>query len=158
MSMSAISCYGRNSVLEQIHTTSNVHIQLEHAGKIVVDFWKSNITTTIGKEIAAKLLGGLTTRTFNYVQIGTGAVAAVVGDTTLGAFYKEKLGATTFVSPNILNIIAVIDITSTISLTETGLFDDILANSPDLLARVVFTTVAASSGDKFYVTWQVSVA
>ena len=136
----------------------NVCIEHIRCGKVIAAIVAHNITTTIGKEIAAKVLGGVTSRVFTYIQIGSGTTAAVIGDTTLVTFYKEKIGAATFVSPNILNVNAIIDVTSTVSLTEAGLFDDVLANSPDLLARVVFTAVAAVSGDKFNITWQVAVA
>ncbi len=143
---------------EAIKLSHNVTIAHIRNSRVIAAVSVHNLTTTIGKEIAAKLLGGITSRVFNYIQIGSGTTAAVIGDTTLVTFYKEKVGAATYVSPSILNINAIIDVTSTVSLTEAGLFDDVLANAPDLLARVVFTAVAAVSGDKFNVTWQVTVA
>ncbi len=142
----------------EIRPSHNVTVEQIRNGKVIATVSMHNLTTTIGKEIAAKLLGGITSRVFNYIQIGSGTTAAVIGDTTLVTFYKEKVGAAAYVSPSILNINAIIDVTSTVSLTEAGLFDDVLANAPDLLARVVFTAVAAVSGDKFNVTWQVTVA
>jgi predicted anti-sigma-YlaC factor YlaD len=118
-----------------------------------------NLVVTVGKGVIADRMKAVPTLgAMSHVAVGTGAVAPVVGDTTLGA---EVAGSRTAFT-NTAVAAAVITYTAALgpgvgtgALTEAGLFN--AAAAGQMLARTTFTTINKAAGDTLNVTWTVTI-
>jgi len=127
-------------------------------GKIISREKIKNIIVNKGKEALAKLLNGVSTKYFRYIQIGTGTAAPTPSDTALDSFYAEKEALCSYKA----DFKAVLSVTFTFSeavvITESGVFNDTKAASPDMLCRQVFTGKSMSEGQSLDIVWSIGVA
>lgn len=124
----------------------------------------SNLVTDAGKAGVAGLINGVVTNFFEYIAIGTGAVAPAAGDTALGAEISTGGGAraagttsrvTTDVTNDTAQVVVTFNFTSTFAVTESGVLDSAAAGT--LLARQTFSAINVVNGDSLQVTWKFDV-
>jgi hypothetical protein len=141
------------------HINLKGHFQLwrtrNGVSKLMVD--KQNLYTNAGRVGLSNLLIGVGHEP-EYVAIGTGIVAAVVGDTVLGTeVYRvaaTRSQVTTTVANDTAQYVADTPIVGTHNITEAGLLSLVAAGV--LFCRQVFTAVPVISGDIVRVTWKLS--
>lgn len=148
------------------------HITIKKNGKVVVD--KRNLVVNVGLKGVAYLIGikyddagpPAGEDPFDYLAVGTGAVAAAPGDTALGAEITtgglERAQdatpalSTTSVTDDTIELNYQWTASASHAVTEAGLFN---ASSAGLmLARQVFTVINLASADKLEVTWKIQVS
>ena len=124
----------------------------------------SNLVVDAGKAGVAGLINGVVTNFFEYIAIGTGAVAPAAGDTALGAEISTGGGAraagttsrvTTDVTNDTAQIVVTFAFTSSFAVTESGVLDSAAAGT--LLARQTFSAINVVNGDSLQVTWKFDV-
>jgi hypothetical protein len=95
---------------------------------------------------------------FQYHDCGTGVTAAAIGDTALqtAAGTARVAGAATNPSANIYKSVATIAFTSTLAITEWGLFS--AATVGTLWDHRVFAAINVNSGDSIQFTYQLTIA
>lgn len=127
-------------------------------------FVVSNLVVDAGKAGVAGLINGVITNFFEYIAIGTGAVAPAAGDTALGAEITTGGGAravgttsrvTTDVTNDTAQIVLTFNFTASFAVTESGVLDS--ASAGTLLARQTFTAINVVNGDSLQVTWKFDV-
>lgn len=127
-------------------------------GKIIQREKIKNVIVNKGKEVIAKLINGISTKYFRYIQIGTGTAAPTPSDTELQSYYAEKEALCSYQA----DFKAVFSVTFTFSesvtITESGIFNDSKVASPDMLCRQVFTGKSMSEGQSLDVIWTIGVA
>ena len=118
---------------------------------------KKNVITNAGKAYVAKLIGGIVTAPFSYIQIGTGTTTPSPSDTALESFYAEKQATAMFVEPSSVVFSAMFDFTESANITESGVFSGPGATSPVMLCREVFGAKSVSAGQYLEVSWKVTI-
>lgn len=95
---------------------------------------------------------------FEYHDCGTGTTAAAVTDTTLQspAGTARVAGAATNPSANVYKSVATISYTSSLAITEWGLFS--ASTSGTLWDHRVFSAINVNSGDSIQFTYQLTIA
>jgi len=130
-------------------------------GRIVDSLVVKNTLTNTGREYIAKIIGGLHTKPFKYIQIGTGTTYPTPDDTALENFYDEKEANVEVFTIEDKFEATVLDcsfsFTEDVEITEAGIFDDLQANSPNMLARVVFPARKMSSEKTLRIRWGIKV-
>jgi len=134
----------------------------------VPSFWKRvwaflrgelGLITTAGMTyLAAELAGGTGyVNLFKYHDCGTGTTAAAIGDTALqtpaGTARVSGTGSTPG-STNVFQSVATISFTSSLAITEWGLFS--ASSSGTLLDHRVFSAINVNSGDSIQFTYQLT--
>jgi hypothetical protein len=129
-------------------------------------FWKrfftdehGLVTTAAVNYIAADMLSASSNRinAFNFQDAGTGSVAAAIGDTALGtpAGVTRVSGTQSNPASGQYRSVATIPFTSTLAITEFGLFS--AATVGTLWDRRVFSAINVSNGDSIQFTYTVTV-
>ena len=130
-------------------------------GEVVVK--QNNLIVNTGlAEMAGLLLtdtsGSVTT--YDYIGIGTGTTTATATDTTLETESMREQGTgtrtTTTVTNDTAHLEATFNITSTLAITESGMFN--AASSGVMLNRTTFSAVNLNNGDVVVVKWDISFA
>ena len=118
--------------------------------------------TATGMAEVAKLIGTDTTggaTAFDYIAIGTGTVAAVVGDTTLDAEEYRQAGTGTTVTTTQTNdtfqLQSTFSITGSHAITEAGVLN--AGSNGVLLCRTTFAALNVVSGDSLTFTFKIQV-
>ncbi len=116
-----------------------------------------NLVTTVGKNnVAAQLLAAPGVATPTHLAIGTGAVAAAVGDTTLGTEVARMALTSKTRSTNVVTMVGDFAAgTGTGTITEAGPLN--AATTGDLYARVVFAGVSKLAADTLKITYTLTV-
>lgn len=136
-------------------------------GSYVTELKAHNLVTSAGKAGLASRANGVGAEAiFQYIGIGTGAVAAAAGDTALGA-EKAADGSsstthagssptlsrvTTSVTNDTAQSVVTINFTGSIAITEYGLFN--ATNAGTMCCRQVQSAINVVSGDSLQVTWK----
>lgn len=125
-----------------------------------------NLITSAGKAgLASRIAGSGSEAAFDYIAVGTGTTAAVVGDTTLGTEVTDSgmaraAGTTSRVTTTVANDTARLtksfSVTATKAITEMGILN--ASSGGVLLCRVVFTAENVTNGDTLVATYDVSCA
>lgn len=121
----------------------------------------SGVVTTAGVVyMAADMAGGASDiNAFAYSHSGIGAVAAVIGDTGLGnvtGVPARVLGTNTAPgATNIFRSVATVAYTSTLAITEWGLFS--AATAGTMWDRKVFTAINVVTGDSIQFTYDLTI-
>lgn len=123
----------------------------------------SNLVTNAGFAGVASRIGGAGAEAaFDYIAVGTGAVAANVSDTTLGtetaaSGLSRVQGTvsrqTTDVTNDTARVTTTFTVTGTVAVTESGVLN--AAASGVLLCRQVFSAINVANGDSLQITWDV---
>jgi len=119
---------------------------------------KKNVITNAGKAHVAKLIGGLVSDYFSYIQIGTGTASPSASDTALQTYYAEKPASISFSSPSSVVFGATFSFSEDVVITESGVFSGSKASSPVMLCRQVFAGKSMSAGQYLEVVWTIGVA
>jgi len=134
-------------------------------GRIVDSLVVKNTLTNTGREYIAKIIGGLHTKPFKYIQIGTGTKPPSNEDTELDQFYAEKEASVEeyrawwvehpYWIANVLD--CTFSFSEEVTITEAGIFDDLHTNSPNMLARVVFSPRYMTPDKTLRIRWGIRV-
>jgi hypothetical protein len=116
-----------------------------------------NLIVNKGKEVVAKLINGVTTDFFDYIQIGTGTTAPAATDTALQTYYSEGLASRTYEADYRARLAFTFSFAESVTITESGVFDKAKAASPNMLARQTFAGKAMASGESLEVVWTITV-
>jgi hypothetical protein len=115
-----------------------------------------NLIVTAGKRLI--LASGGTSKypkEFAYIAVGTGAVAAALGDTALGAELTRVLATVTNPDADTLRFVSSFGAgVATGAITESGLLD--AAAAGNLLARQVFAAINKGATDTLSMTWELT--
>jgi len=139
-----------------------VEILTIEKGKVVDSLVVKNTLVNVGREYIAKITGGLHTKPFKYIQIGTGTKPSSPEDTGLDQFYAEKEASvssyTTYEGDWIANVLdCTFSFSEEVTITEAGIFDDLYTNSPNMLARVVFSPRKMTPDKTLRIRWGIRV-
>lgn len=124
-----------------------------------------NLVTNAGFAGIALNLGDISAAIYNYIAVGTGAVAAAATDTTLGtelavSGLSRATGTVSQVTTTITNdthqVAKTFTVTGTAAVTEAGLLN--AASAGTLLGRNVFSAVNVVNGDSLAITYKVKIA
>mgnify|MGYP003595372624 CR=1 FL=1 len=142
---------------EQIHATGRLAITLTGPdGHLKDQRDHPNLVVTTGKGwIAARMKTTGQPTEMTHLAVGTGATAAAVGDTALGA-ESARVALASSVSGAVTTYTATFPAgTGTAALTEAGLFN---ANSAGtLLCRTVFPVINKGASDSLAITWTITI-
>ncbi len=120
----------------------------------------SNLVVTSGKNhIADALSSAPGQAAMGWMAIGTGATAAVVGDTLLGAEIDRNALTSRTDAGNVVTYVgdwAAGDATNG-AITEAGIFNIVTANTITMLARAVFAAKNKTASDTLNISWTVTV-
>lgn len=142
-------------------TMFDSHLVARHirGGRVVgeYDLGSGVVTTAFVNALASHLNNaGSTISDFKYHDSGTGTTAAAIGDTDLQTPAGPATRATGSqgASTNVYTTVGTISYTSTLAITEWGLFRDATRGAPDTLAdRRVFSAINVVSGDSIQFTY-----
>jgi hypothetical protein len=120
----------------------------------------SGVVTTAGVVyMAADMAGGASDiNAFNWHGTGTGATAAAIGDTALqtpAGPARQSGTQTTPGSTNVYRSVATLAYTSTLAITEWGLFSAVTTGT--LWDRKVFTAINVVNGDSIQFTYDLTI-
>jgi len=135
-------------------------------GNYVTELRLANLVTNAGLAgIASRINGDGSEAVFNYIAIGTGAVAAAAANTTLGTEITTGGGAraaatvsrtTTTVTNDTPRFVKTFTFTAGFAVTEAGVLN--AASSGTLLNRQVFSAVNVESSDTLQITVDLALA
>lgn len=115
---------------------------------------KRNLIVTTGRTaIIERLDSSPATSQPTHMAVGTGATAAALGDTALGAEIDRNALTSSVAATNVLTMIAnwaAGDATNT-AITEAGVFQ--AASTGILYSRAVFTAINKGASDTLQITW-----
>ena len=126
-------------------------------GELVEKIFIPNLVVTTGKTFIASRIVGTATAVMSHMALGTGAVAPVVGDTTLGS----EIGRVALASGTAAAAVATFTAnfpagTATGALTEAGIFN--AASAGTMMCRTTFPVVNKAALDSISISWAVTVA
>jgi len=127
-------------------------------GKILSVERKENVITDAGREHVAKLLGGLETAHFSYIQIGRGMTPPSSSDTSLEVYYAEKEASVSFKGLSSVVFAATFSFSESVMISESGIFSGPQETSPVMLCRQVFAGKSMTAGQYLEVVWTIGVA
>lgn len=135
-----------------LHRADGTSIDLGRLGRRIV--------TTAGVNfLAAAMAGSGSAAAFNWHGTGIGVTAAAIGDTALqnttGAPARGSGTQSTPGSANIYQSVATIAYTSSLAITEWGLFSAVTSGT--LLDRFVFAAINVINGDSITFTFQLTL-
>lgn len=154
-------------MIETIGMKGLIHFEVRDAeGHIKEERDIDNLITNVGFAEVAALIGAVAGGdAFDYIAIGTGAVAADVTDTTLNAEISTSGGSraassnsqvTTTVTNDTMQAEVTYNFTGALAIVESGLFN--AASAGDMLSRQVFSVINVANGDSLTVTWKIKVS
>lgn len=133
-------------------------------GNVVSEEHLEDLIVNKGKEFAAKLLNGVSTNPFDYIQIGEGTTPPVVGDTAMEdqtnkALYEdgEKFASVTYVADYKARLSCTFSFTGSVSITESGVMDRPQGESPNMLCRRTFGAKNMNDGEALGVIWTITI-
>jgi hypothetical protein len=138
----------------------------DESGNIKQEETLDNIITAVGLAHMANRISGVSApAAMGWMGVGTGATAAAVGDTLLGAEVARVA-----LSP-VVAIVTTTQTNDTIqyqatfgpgvgtgALTEAGVFGVVTANTGPMLNRLVYTVINKGASDSLSITWKVKIA
>jgi len=125
-------------------------------GKVIEKEIVKNLIVNKGKEFAAKLLNGVVTNFFDYLQIGTGTTGPTVTNTALETYYSEGAAACSYEADYKARLSYTFGFSESVTITESGVFDGPQVGPPNMFARQTFSGKVMSSGESLEVVWTVT--
>ena len=116
------------------------------------------VTTTGVNGLATAFVNTVEPETMNFHDCGTGVGAEAVGNTALGTpFGGSRVSGTqsTPGSTNIYQSVATISFTSTLAITEHGIFS--ASSAGTMFDRSVFSAINVVNGDSIQWTWALTL-
>lgn len=145
---------------DTVKAVGELHIVLRDAnGKIKTDVTVPNMVVTVGKNLIASRLVGTASAVMSHMAVGTGAVAPVAGNTTLGAEIaasRVALTSGTAVNSDVTYVATFGPTVGTGAITEAGIFNASTAGT--MLCRTTFSVVNKAAEDSLTISWKVSIA
>ena len=132
-------------------------IRIKHIrnGKVLSAQILANLLTTAGRGLLSDLLTGQGGAIPDYIAVGTGTVAAAIGNTALGGEVDREQATATQETTTVTDDTGQFEYTFTFAgsyaITEAGLLNAAAAGT--LLSRRVFTAIDVVSGDSLLITW-----
>lgn len=122
----------------------------------------SDVLTTVGKNKIAEMIGGLETRIFDQLALGTSGTAAAATNTTLaaeitGANLARTTATISTTTANVLQLVHTWTASATKALKECGVFNR-NTDTGSLLARSAFSVITVDSGDAITITYRVTIS
>jgi len=120
----------------------------------------NNLVVSTGKNVIASRMAGNTSPIMSRMGVGTGSVAALVSDTSLGAPIASGnvVLDTAAASSNTITYVATFPAgTGTGAITEAGIFNG-FPGVGSMLCRTVFSVVNKGASDVIVITWTVSIS
>ena len=147
-------------VNDDVKITGDVKIDIIGADGTVTDTREiKNLVVTSGKTFIASRMVGVASTIMGFMELGTGATAAAVGDTALQTAIGSSRVALTSgtASTNVVTYVASFPAgTGTGAVTEAGVFND--ASAGTMLCRTVFSVVNKGAADAMSITWTITVS
>lgn len=147
-------------VNEKLKVTGDVSMVLrDETGKVKETKEIKNLVVTSGLGFIASRMKDATATAMSHMAVGTGATAAALGDTTLGAEVAASRTAltSTTVSTNTVQYACTFGAgVGTGALTEAGIFN--ASSSGTMLCRTVFSAVNKAAGDSLTITWTITIS
>lgn len=145
---------------EKLKITGDVLFVLRNnTGKVIETKEIKNLVVTTGLNYIASRIKDATATAMTHMAVGTGATAAALGDTTLGAEVgssRTTLTSTT-VSTNTIQYACTFGAgVGTGALTEAGVFN--AASAGTMLCRTVFSAINKAAGDSLTITWTITIS
>lgn len=143
---------------DTIKMTGDLKIVLtDENGQIKHEQEIKNLVVTTGKNFIASRMKDATATAMSHMAIGTGTVAAAVGDTTLGTEAgRVALTSTTVTNNNVAYAATFPAGTGTGAITEAGILN--ASSAGTLLCRTVFSVINKGAADTLGITWTVTVS
>jgi hypothetical protein len=151
---------------EKLKVTGDVSFVLrDETGKIIETKEIHNLVVTTGLNfIAARLKGATPAATeMTHMAVGTGTVAAALGNTTLGTELARVAlttpGGTVGASPATIQYACTFGAGSpsgTNALTEAGVFS--ASSAGTMMCRTVFSAINKAPGDSLTITWTITIS
>lgn len=148
---------GKGSINDNVTATGELHIVLrDKDGNIKQEEHVTNLVVTLGKGFIAARMKDATIAAMGWMAIGSGVVAAAVGDSALGTeLGRVALGSTTVTGNQIAYQAYFPPGVGTGAITEAGLLN---ADSVGLmLARTIFLVKNKESGDSLGIGWTITI-
>jgi hypothetical protein len=129
----------------------------DNHGKVKQTLEVPNLVVTSGKSYTASRMVGTSSNVMSHMAIGTGTVAPIVGDTTLGT-QAGRVAMSTFSSAaNVITATATFPAgTGAGAITEAGIFN--ASTAGDMLCRTTFPVVNKAAGDSISISWVITVS
>ena len=140
---------------------SNLSAKVIRGGKVVkeMDFGSGVVTTAGVNFLATDFVDGTTDiSAFDYHHSGLGSAAAVIGDTDLGnvtGVPARVAGTPSSPAAGQYRTVATVAYTSTLAITEWGLFSAVTAGT--MWDRKVFSAINVVNGDSIQFTYTLTV-
>lgn len=144
-------------IQETVQATGTLQIKLYGPdGQLKQEQNVKNLVVTTGKGyIASRMVG--TPTAMSHMAIGSGAIAPVVGDTTLGTELGRVSLTSSVASGAVVTYVASFGAgTGTGAVTEAGLFN--AASAGTMLCRTTFALLNKGADDSLTITWTVTVS
>lgn len=125
-------------------------------GQVISQETIPNLILNVGREYAAKLLNGMHTNPFKYIQLGTGTNAPAVTDTHLYTYYTEAEADASYTEGYRAVLSHTFTFSGSASIQEAGLCDGTHASSPKMLSRQVFSPRNVIADDHLQTTWRIT--
>jgi len=143
---------------EKLKITGKLNITVRDGAGVLKDSREiDNLVVTAGLTYIASRMATASATAMSHMAVGTGAVAAAAGNTTLGTESARVALAST--TPGTTNIVYVANFgagVGTAALTEAGIFNDSSAGT--MLCRTTFAVINKAANDTMTITWTVTLA
>jgi hypothetical protein len=119
-----------------------------------------NLVVATGKNYIARRMTTGANAIMSHMAIGTANVTAVTGDTSLGGEVARVSLTQSAVTNNTISYAATFlpgVPVGAATITEAGIFNDVTANTGEMLCRVRFNEVNKANADTIVITWNVTV-
>jgi hypothetical protein len=131
------------------------HVELrDRRGELITTRDVHNLVVTTGRDaIIERLDAAPTTAAPSHMEVGTGAVAPVAGNTTLGTALDRNALTSNIAAGGVLTMIgnwAAGDATNP-AITEAGVFN--AASAGTMYSRATFTAINKGASDTLQITW-----
>lgn len=142
---------------DNIFITGDVKLVLTNSDGVVIETMEyKNLVVSTGKTFIASRMAGNSATVMSHIALGTGATAAVVGDSALVSEIGRASITSSTPSTNTITYTATFGPgVATGTLTEAGVFN--AASAGTMLCRTVFPPVGKAAGDSFAISWTVTV-
>lgn len=144
---------------EKLQMSGRVEVVLlDASGRVKARKRFRNIITTAGKNWLANYLGAASPPAkMSHVAIGTGTVAAAVGDTALVAEKGTRVAVSHSYSGNVWTMVGTFGASNPSTaeaITESGILN--ATTSGTLMCRQTFAAINKGTADSLEITWQIT--
>lgn len=118
----------------------------------------NNLVVAVGKDYIASRMTSNASPVMSHMALGTGNVAASLGQTTLSTENTRVALTSSTVNSNTISYSATFGAGfGTGTITEAGIFNSATTNGGTMLCRVNFNEVNKSASDVIVISWNVTI-